>query len=185
MTDSLLMAVAAGGPRAVEDCLRRYSGAVWKLARRMSPTEHDAEDAVQEIFLDLWKSADRFDPSIASEITFVMTLARRRLIDRARRRGRAPSLQDMEEPEIIAAEPSADRAEVADQAALVRGALEELRPEQRQVLELALLHGQTHQEIAGRVGMPLGTVKSHARRGLMRIRQMLGCADDPSGVGRS
>src|SRR5436190_14026687 len=89
----LLGRVAAGDEAAVRECLARYGGLVWSIARRFEPS--DAEDAVQEIFLDLWKSAARFDRAVASETAFVAMIARRRLIDRRRTRGRRPTLDAM------------------------------------------------------------------------------------------
>lgn len=178
MTSSILADVAAGRMRAVEECIRRYSGVVWSLARRWSPGEQDAEDAVQEIFMDLWKSAERFNAELGSELTFVTMIARRRLIDRGRRVGRAPKIDNLEMPEILPADAAVDRAEVADEVDLVSRALADLRPEQRRVLELSLVEGRSHQQIADSTGMPLGTVKSHARRGLSRVRALLGA--DPT-----
>ena len=103
-----------------------------------------------------------------------MTIARRRLIDRARRLGRRPAIALLEEAGDVAAEPIPDRTEVDDEVRRAQAALQQLRPEQRQVLELSLAEGRTHTEIAAAVGIPLGTVKSHARRGLMRLRTLLG-----------
>jgi RNA polymerase sigma factor (sigma-70 family) len=74
----LLQRVAAGDKSAVRDCIDRFGGLVWALARRMSPGAAEAEDAVQEIFMDLWRSSARFDPTIASEPAFVTMVARRR-----------------------------------------------------------------------------------------------------------
>lgn len=147
---------------------------MWSLARRFCSAQQDAEDAVQEIFLELWKSASRFDPSVGSEIAFVMTIARRRLIDRTRKVSRSPIVQSIAEPEIIAETPTADAVEIGEEVAKVREAMDRLRPEQREVLQMSLVQGHSHQQVAERTGMPLGTVKSHARRGLMRIRDMLG-----------
>jgi RNA polymerase sigma-70 factor (ECF subfamily) len=165
---ALLTRVAGGDPRAVRDCLARYGGLVWSIARRFEAG--DAEDAVQEIFLDLWRSAARFDPQIASEPAFVAMIARRRLIDRQRTRRRRPTT------EAIAAEPPATdpapRPDSCAEAAQAARALDRLRPEQRHVLVLAT-HGLSHGEIAERTGMPLGTVKAHARRGLQSIRAAL------------
>ena len=178
MSDSLLHAIAAGRPDAIDECMRRHGGLVWSLARRGSPTPADAEDAVQEIWIALWRSAARYDPSRGAEATFVRTIAERRLIDRRRRRQRRPEmamLEDVADPQAAASGAGAG-AEIADEAARVRTALAGLRPEQRRVLEFNLVQGHTHQEIAARTGMPLGTVKSHARRGLERVRQMLGAS---------
>jgi RNA polymerase sigma-70 factor (ECF subfamily) len=166
---ALLTRVASGDPGAVRDCLARYGGLVWSIARRFEG--HDAEDAVQEIFLDLWKSAARFDPSIASEAAFVAMIARRRLIDRRRTRQRRPTTETMgSEPPIADHARGPDSCAEASQAAR---ALDRLRPEQRHVLLLATCHGLSHGEIAERTGMPLGTVKAHARRGLQSIRAAL------------
>ena len=78
---SVLPSVAAGDRSAMESCLQRYEGLVWSLARRMLGESSEAEDAVQEIFIELWRSAGRFDPDEGSEATFVATIARRRLVD--------------------------------------------------------------------------------------------------------
>jgi RNA polymerase sigma-70 factor (ECF subfamily) len=165
----LLARVAAGDPAAVRECLAQYGGLVWSIARRFEPA--DAEDAVQEIFLDLWKSAARYDAQIASETAFVAMIARRRLIDRRRTRGRRPNRDPAGELPVVRDEASQpDTCAEAQQAAR---ALEQLRPEQRQVLVLSTCHGLSHGEIAEQTGMPLGTVKAHARRGLLSIRAAL------------
>jgi RNA polymerase sigma factor (sigma-70 family) len=174
----LLTSVAAGDPNAVEAFLHRYNGMVYGLARRFCRSAEDAEDATQEIFVEVWKSADRYDASLGSEATFLMTIARRRLIDRARRQGRRPPTDLLEDAAIIPAPPVADRAELHDEVDRAQAALQQLRPEQRQVLDLALVEGRTHQEIAMAIGIPLGTVKSHARRGLMKLRALLGADVD-------
>src|SRR5687768_17786487 len=92
---SLLARVAQGDALAGREVLARYGGLVWSIARRFEAG--DAEDAVQEIFLDLWKSAARFDPAIASEAAFIAMIARRRLIDRKRTRRRRPTTEDITE----------------------------------------------------------------------------------------
>jgi RNA polymerase sigma-70 factor (ECF subfamily) len=173
MSSSLLADVASGQPDAVSACIRRFSAPIWSLARRLLRDAHDAEDAVQEIFLELWRTAARYDPAVGSELTFVLTIAKRRLIDRLRRHQRAPK-QEADEALDHVADATRNLVEVRDQAALVTAALDDLRPEQRSVIELSLLQGRTHTEIAAATGMALGTVKSHARRGLMRLRESLG-----------
>lgn len=177
MTRTLLTDIADGSPTAVDAFLKRYSGAVWGLARRFCNSAEDAEDATQEIFVEVWRSAERYDPEAGSELTFLMTIARRRLIDRTRRQGRRPAPASLEDPGTIPA-PEENRAEVEDEVQRAQQALTQLKPEQQQVLSLALGQGRTHQEIATAIGIPLGTVKSHARRGLIRLREMLG-ADSP------
>lgn len=166
----LLARVHAGDAAAVRECIARYGGLVYSIARRFEPAG-DVDDAVQEVFLDLWKSAARYDAGIGSETAFIAMIARRRLIDRRRSRGRRPTTAGVEElPVVIDRANQPDTCAEASQAAR---ALERLRPEQRQVLLLATLHGLSHGEIAAETGMPLGTVKAHARRGLLSIRAAL------------
>jgi len=183
MMDCLLPKIAAGDPTAVDTFLKRHSHMVWGLARRFCRSAEDAEDATQEIFVDVWKSAARYDAEHGSEVTFLMTIARRRLIDRARRSGRRPAAELLEDAGTIAAAPSQDRAELHDEVQRAQQALSQLRPEQREVLDLALGQGRTHQEISAAIGIPLGTVKSHARRGLIRLREMLGVDAQPTKPG--
>ncbi len=87
-TTAVLQRVAEGDPGAVNDCIEQFGGLVWSLARKLCPDRAEAEDAVQEIFVSVWKSAERYDASMGSEATFIATIARRRLIDRARKRQR-------------------------------------------------------------------------------------------------
>jgi RNA polymerase sigma-70 factor (ECF subfamily) len=88
MTESILQRVARGDQQAVRQCIDEFGGLVWAIARRMTRSRADAEDAVQEIFLELWQKADRFNPAMSAESTFVTMIARRRLIDRYRKLAR-------------------------------------------------------------------------------------------------
>lgn len=173
MGGSILSRITAGDRAAVEECINSYGGLVWSLARRLSPSEADAEDAVQEIFIDVWRSAARFDEAQGAEVTFVAMIARRRLIDRLRRARRQP-VYDPPSEQVIDTRRHDREVERSADAALAAKAMHELRPEQRRVLQLAICQGFTHQEIASATGMPLGTVKTHVRRGLVQIRAALG-----------
>ena len=174
VSDYLLQRVAAGDTQAVAACVDQFGGLVWSLARRLLGRPSDAEDAVQEVFIELWKNASRFDPAIASEATFVAMIARRRLIDRRRREVRRPESESVAlEDVLIATDSEQANFELQDEAARAAAALEQLKPEQQSVLRLAVCHGWPHQLIADRLGLPLGTVKTHVRRGLIRIREEL------------
>jgi RNA polymerase sigma factor (sigma-70 family) len=170
---TFLERIAAGDPLAVEECLEKYRGLVWSIARRFVDNYADAEDAVQEVFVDLWRHAERFDPAIASESTFVGTVARRRLVDRQRRRSRRPETVSLVVEPAAAAVSQVENLEKLEQGQRARGLFEALRPEQRQVLELSFDGGMSQQEIAVTTNLPLGTVKTHARRGLARLRKLL------------
>jgi len=169
----LLPRVAAGDSEAMERCVDRYGPLVWTAAKRFLGTSHEAEDAVQEVFIHLWREAHRFDPTLGGETTFIMVIARRRLIDWRRRLGRQPQLAELESideaPEEIEASETGD-----DEAELAVRLLRSLPTEQQQVIELSVRDGHTHQEISSRLAMPLGTVKTLLRRGLLRMRQALG-----------
>lgn len=178
MAQAILSKIAAGDATAVQDCLDKYGGLVWSLARRMLRSTEDAEDVVQEIFVDIWKNAERFDPLQASETTFIAMIARRRIIDRIRYSSRRVSPDSIDD---LVAEPGtrSDREmQMSVEAREAARALNELRPEQRQVLQLSIVHGLSHQEISEATGMPLGTVKTHARRGLIQARALLGLAGE-------
>ncbi|MDZ7630814.1 MAG: sigma-70 family RNA polymerase sigma factor [Gemmatimonadaceae bacterium] len=170
--EPLLPRIAAGDEVAVRDCVARYGALVWSLARRWSSESGDAEDAVQEIFIDLWRTAARYDASRTSEAGWVAMIARRRLIDRARKHERLPAMESIPDDFDVASETERDldREWRAEQA---RAVLRELPPAQRRMLELSLVHGRTHDEIARETETPLGTVKSHIRRGLQRARDLM------------
>jgi RNA polymerase sigma factor (sigma-70 family) len=171
---SILQRIAAKDKTAAQECLNAYGGLVWSLARRMCRNADDAEDAVQEICIDIWKNAERFDETQASETTFVALIARRRLIDRLRKSQRQPQTDSIEEMTIEPVKAQDKQMQAAVEAKQAAEALSALRPEQRRVLQLSIYQGMSHQEIADATGMPIGTVKSHARRGLMEIREVLG-----------
>ncbi|HQU81750.1 MAG TPA: sigma-70 family RNA polymerase sigma factor [Pyrinomonadaceae bacterium] len=174
MAQAILQRIALGDKTAVQDCLKAYGGLVWSLARRMSPNTDDAEDAVQEIFIDIWKNAERFDVSQSSETTFIAMIARRRLIDRLRHSNRRISPDSLEDLTVEPVNHSDGSLQTSIEAKEAAKALETLRPEQRQVLQLSIIQGLSHQEISNATGIPLGTVKTHARRGLLQVREFLG-----------
>ena len=181
----LLQRIAEGDASAVEECLDTYGGLVWSIARRWSANKEDAEDAVQDIMLDLWKSAGRYDSDVSSEATFVALVARRRLIDRRRR---ASGVQYVCIDDSIDQFASDDRLidqelEIGEEAQVAQGLLAQLRDREREVLQLAIHDGLSHQQIASQTGMPLGTVKSHIRRALTTLKGLMTRAPLGSGGG--
>jgi RNA polymerase sigma-70 factor (ECF subfamily) len=177
LPEPTLPRIARGDRAAVRECLSRHGGLVWSLARRWSEGREEAEDAVQEIFLALWTHAGRFDSSIASETTFVAMIARRTLIDRRRKQARRPPAGPLPD-DLGGAEPGpSEWLEQRDEAARALRALETLGEDQRRVLTLSIQRGMTYDEIAGATGLPLGTVKTHARRALIQLRRTLGAPE--------
>ena len=173
MSENLLQRVARGESACVSLILERYAGLVWSLARRASLNQSEAEDAVQEIFTDVWRSAARFDPAVASEPTFIAMIARRRLIDRRRREGRRIDERAGFDELPAFVTPDDSSIDLSEDARLAIEAMQSLRPDQQNVLRLSVLQGMSHEKIAEATGLPLGTVKTHVRRGLIRIRELL------------
>lgn len=170
MSEALLNRIAAGDRGAVEAVMERYGNLVWSLARRFTSNRTDAEDAVQEIFIDLWSSAARYDGSKASESTFVAMIARRRLIDRLRKTKRQPGTEELDAVGDLGDPAASPDLETRDEAARAFRLIRELKPEQQEVIKLAVYDGYSHQGISDKLGIPLGTVKTHLRRGLLRVR---------------
>ena len=173
----VLHQVAQGSEHAMKQCVTKYGGLVWTIARRYTKDHSSAEDIVQETFTDIWKSAHRFNPGTAAESTFVGLLARRRAIDYARKENRQPLLEPLPDAESLphaSSEPSATfRCESED----VRQALKKLPEETQQIFSLHFDEGMTHPEISEKTGLPLGTVKTRLRRGLIEVRNILRQAD--------
>ncbi len=163
----LLSRVADGDDRAARECIRTYGPLVNAMARRICPNEVD--DAVQDVFVELWRSSSRYDSKTAPEHVFVMTIARHRLIDRRRasvRRG-APLQHEDETSADMAASP-----ETLVDLAKCRVAIDSLEAGQKRAVLLAC-EGLTHEEISETTEQPLGTVKSQIRRGLLALRRSL------------
>ena len=174
MTEDLLPRVAGGDPAAVRECISLYGGRVRAVAlRSLGPAA--ADDATQEVFIDLWRNAGRYDPARGCEAVFVMTIARRRCIDARRKLGARPAPTPL--PDALPEAVRPDRVSVSEEAARARSVMDNLGGEQRTAIELAVCDGFTHEEVARKMSLPLGTVKSHIRRGLSRVRAALGGGD--------
>jgi RNA polymerase sigma-70 factor (ECF subfamily) len=171
---SVLRRIAEGDSDAVDDCLKQFGGLVWSLANRFCRNSGDAEDAAQEIFVEIWRNADRFDPSKAGEATFVSMIARRRLIDRNRRGKSSPDMVSMGESIIEMPDSGlVDNVELSDEAAKAARCMRKLTDSQRTILTLSIDRGEAQSAIAAALEMPLGTVKSYARRGLLQLRECM------------
>ena len=169
---STLQRVAAGEQSAVRVIVEQYSRLIWSLAKRYCPDRVEAEDAVQDVFVELWEKAERFDPSRASEKTFVAMIARRRLIDRLRRQGRQVPTVPLEAPNELTGS-STDKVEKDETVRKAKKALGTLPEAQQLVIKYSIYFGLTHSQISETLGIPLGTVKTHARRGLIKLREVI------------
>lgn len=174
----LLPRLAAGDADAMAECIERYGPLVWGLVRRTVKDSAEAEDLVQEILTEVWKKAAFFDPRMASESTFIGMIARRRSIDHLRRQGRQPGFETLEAAESIPAPAPGPPASQFDPEA-VRASIATLPEDTRELFKMFFEDGFTHPEIAEKTGLPLGTVKTRLRRGLITLREQLQRAANP------
>ena len=172
--DWLLMhRVAAGDEEAVAELYDRFGALVYKVARQLLPSGAEAEDAVQEVFVRLWKTADRYDPRRAKLVTWVMLITRRHLIDRLRRSAVRPDTTTIDGDFTSTNDDSKpERApENEERRARLLARIADLPELQRVVIERAYLQGFTLREVSEQLDAPLGTVKSALSRGLARLRE--------------
>lgn len=177
---NLLQRIARGDEGAVAACVDEYAGMVYALAKRyLEPVGGDAEDAVQEIFVEVWRCAGRYDAGLGSEAAYIATIAHRRLIDVQRRVCARPRMVGEVVEGGAGEKAGAGGVGVAstiqaDDLRRTAAALAQLEEQERSILLLALHRGLSHSRIAEMVGIPIGTVKSRLRRGLLRVRELIG-----------
>ena len=172
----ILERMAAGEGDALRELYDIHARAVYSLAVRILRSQSDAEDIVQEVFVQAWRNATRYDASRGTVAGWLLMQAKSRAIDRLRaRRARPEHTDDSQRPEPADATAGPDVQIVrGEQAERVREALEQLPRLQRTAVELAYYEGLTHAEIAEQLEQPLGTVKTRIRQGLLKLRQALG-----------
>jgi RNA polymerase sigma factor (sigma-70 family) len=170
--EELLESIARGDDSALAALYDRFGRVAYGLAYRILRDRALAEDAVQEAFLAVWRSADSYRRERAKPSTWILTLVHRRAVDLVRRedRRRAERLDETPEPAGAAA---ADEFDLQDRRSTVQAALAQLPDDQREALELAYYGGYTQSELAERLGVPLGTIKSRMFTGLTRLRELV------------
>jgi RNA polymerase sigma-70 factor (ECF subfamily) len=166
---SLIRRLTRGDHEALGEFYDLYAGLVNGLAVRILRDRAEAEDTVQEVFVQVWQQAARFDPSRGTPQAWLCTMARTRALDRLRKRA-----SRREEPEL--ADSGSTATPRTEEALAVRAALDALPLDQRKALELAYYEGLTQSEIAERLAEPLGTVKTRIRTAMIRLRGVLGPA---------
>lgn len=171
--EALVLLAARSQQTALAELYDRYGRPAYGLALRVLRDETLAEDAVQEAFLGVWRNASRFVPERGTASTWILTLVHRRAVDLVRReeRRRADPLERAIEPSSGSVD---DEAWLRLQRERVQHALRQLPDQQREALELAYYGGFTQSELAERLGLPLGTIKSRVFAGLARLRELLG-----------
>jgi len=169
LSDAMLVsAIRSGDEQAMAQLYDRYSPIIYSVALRVLGDTGAAEDILQEVFLQLWRSPDMFDASRGSMPGWLAVIARNRAIDSLRKRRPETDITEV----VVSVEPDlAGKAEWSRAADKIRGALGGMPAPQRSALEMAFFEGLTHTEIAEKTGEPLGTVKTRIRAGLMTLRK--------------
>ena len=175
---ALLHRVAARDPEALAELYDRLSGVLFSTAVQMLGDPREAEEVIQDVFVQVWTRAATFDEALGAPLHWTLGITRHRCIDYLRARQRRSRLLDeaATETEIFsrpASTVSAHEALSGEELAKVRAAVKELPPDQRQAVELAFFGGMTHQEIAEALGEPLGTIKARIRRGMLKLKESL------------
>ena len=168
-TQVLLQRLTSGDSGALAELYDLHAGLVNGLALRILRNAAEAEDVVQEVFVQVWRQAERYDPARGSAEAWLATIARSRALDRLRRR-------TARREESGEAWPVAGIQPRPEEALAVRKALGSLSSDQRRALELAYYEGLTQSEIAAHLGQPLGTIKTRIRSAMIRLRDVLGAA---------
>jgi RNA polymerase sigma-70 factor, ECF subfamily len=174
-SDSDLVGRIARRERQAFDLLYdRYAQIIFNLCARILRDTTDSEDVLQEVFVQIWKEAERFDASRASVKTWMFTIARSRALDRYRsRKNTRQRIEDDATEQLHQLSDGQDLQGTSVMQQFVSGALQQLSNEQRLVLELSYFEGLTQEEIAERLKEPLGTIKSRIRAGLLKLRSIL------------
>jgi RNA polymerase sigma-70 factor (ECF subfamily) len=171
--NDLLAAIAAGERGALKSLYERTSAKLYGICVRVLGDHGEAQDVLQEVFTTVWTKAARFDPAKASAVTWLSVLARNKAIDRLRAR-REPGAPLDEAAELASDEPSQlDVLERSNDAARLRECLDRLDERARSMIRAAFFDGASYPELARREDVPLPTMKSWIRRGLMRLRKCL------------
>jgi RNA polymerase sigma-70 factor (ECF subfamily) len=168
--------VAEKDPAALEEVYVRTSAKLFGICLRILKDREEAEDALQEVYVKVWRSASSFDPARASPITWLATLARNRAIDNLRSSGRSRGTEPIEAG-LDAPDPCKDAFSAASELqerVRLANCIGELDDHQSSAIRSAFLDGATYSELAERANIPLGTMKSWIRRGLLRVRECLG-----------
>ncbi|WP_353828876.1 RNA polymerase sigma factor [Agromyces sp. SYSU T0242] len=174
---SLALEFAAGDERALREAYARWSPLVFRLASRSLGDRTDAEDVTQQVYISAWKGRGSFDPTRSSLGAWIVGITRHRIADAHEARARARRLDERLAAEA-AVDPPVAHDDLADRV-MVAEELDRLEPVPRKVMQLAFYDELSHSQIAERMDLPIGTVKSHVRRSLTRLRTRWEVEDGP------
>ena len=170
--DSILARIAAGEDGSFELLIEKYGNLVWSIGKKFLYRQSDLEDAVQEVFIAIWKSADKYDANKAKEITFVSMIARRRFIDHLRKISKHKNLESIDEDNSGHQLYKESILNESTDLQLVKNAIQSLDIDDQELLNLSVYQGYSHSEISKLLNIPLGTVKTRIRRNLIKLKEI-------------
>ncbi len=174
----LLQRIAEGDRASFRELYDRFSGVLMAAAYKVLNDQAEAEDVLQDVFIQIWDKAGLYDPRRGKPLTWALTLTRNKAIDRLRSAQRRYRLKDEVEQETRVMDQqveldSVDQVYALEKGQLIRKAVASLSKEQRTAIELAFFKGLTQNEIADQLGEPLGTIKARIRRGMIKLRELI------------
>ena len=169
---SILARIAAGENGSFELLIEKYGNLVWSIGKKFLYRQSDLEDAVQEVFIAIWKSADKYDANKAKEITFVSMIARRRFIDHLRKISKHKNLESIDDDNSGHQLYKESILNESTDLQLVKNAIQSLDIDDQELLNLSVYQGYSHSEISKLLNIPLGTVKTRIRRNLIKLKEI-------------
>jgi RNA polymerase sigma-70 factor (ECF subfamily) len=172
----LMQAIVRRDRDALSTLYDRHSPLLLAICRRVLKDADEADEVLTDVFYEVWAKADRFDSLRGNPVTYLVTLARSRAIDRSRSRASRPKITSDYTDAGSMTDPVPNPSEslnLKERQTQVRNALSDLDPAQREALECAFYEGLSHSEIAAKLNRPLGTIKTYIRQGLIRLRESL------------
>ncbi len=177
--ETLMAQIQERAPEALEALYDRYSGILKSLIMGVIHNDAEADDLLQEIFMEIWNQAAHYSAQKGKPLGWIVTLTRRRSIDRLRKKQAYARAEERlqneteQQPEAWVHNSTEDDIEVSDTRRLILGILKNLPPAQREAIDMAFYHGMSQREIAAKTGIPLGTIKTRLELGLKKISEAL------------
>ena len=170
--DSILARIADDENGSFELLIEKYGNLVWSIGKKFLYRQSDVEDAVQEVFIAIWKSANKFDANKAKEITFVSMIARRRFIDHLRKISKHKNLESIDDDNRGHQLYKESILNESTDLQLIKNAIKSLDIDDQELLNLSIYQGYSHSEISKLLNVPLGTVKTRIRRNLIKLKEV-------------
>ena len=178
----LISQISQGSEDAMREFYKQTVGLVYGMSRRIISNAEEAEEVALEVFMYVWKSASQYDPELSQPLSWLLMITRSRSIDKIRKNAKTVSINENIDESMIKDKGNPEDSYIAsEKRMLVRGAISQLTPKQKEVIELSYYQQFSHSEIAERVGIPIGSVKSTIRVAMVKLKNIIRSAEVESG----